>query len=355
MSVARKWGRACARVENLARALLRFHRRNTVQDLFARVPRMTSEPASWPELPYAAWKDTCATLQLWTQIVGKTRLALVPWINHSWHVTLRVTACGLATPLIAAAGHDFQVEFDFIDHVLWLRKSDGHRRQLVLRPMPVAEFYAEFLQLLSEVGIKARINPMPNEVIDPIRFDQDTTHAAYDREFANRFWRVLVRSHEAFSYFRSSFLGKSSPVHFFWGSFDLAVTRFSGRRAPTHPGGVPYLPDAVVREAYSHEVSSAGFWPGGGPIDDAAFYSYAYPAPDGFSSASVRPAQAFFSRDFGEFILPYEAVRTAPDPSAALLDFLQSTYSAAAETGHWDRAGLECELGAPGRPRAVKD
>jgi hypothetical protein len=306
---------------------------------------------AWPELPYAAWRDTCATLQLWTQIVGKARLALTPWINHSWHVTLRVTARGLGTPLTTANGHHFQVEFDFIDHILWLRASDGHRRQLVLKPMPVAEFYAEFMHVLSELGIEVRINEIPNEMTDAIPFARDLTHAAYDRDFANRFWRALLAAHEVFTYFRSSFLGKSSPVHFFWGSFDLAVTRFSGRRAPRHPGGVPHLPDAVVREAYSHEVSSAGFWPGGGPIDYAAFYSYAYPLPEGFASAPVRPEQAFFSRELGEFILPYDAVRTARDPGAALLEFLQSTYAAAAEGGKWDRAELECPLGIPRRPR----
>jgi hypothetical protein len=314
---------------------------------------MTDQKGSWPALPYAAWKDTCLTLQLWTQVVGKVRLALTPWINHSWHVTLRVTARGLGTPLISSGGNDFQLEFDFIDHILWLRTSDGHRRQLVLKPMPVAEFYGELMQLLAELGIAVRIDPVPNELVEPIPFDQDTVHATYDREFVHRFWRVLLRAHEVFAYFRSSFLGKTSPVHFFWGSFDLAVTRFSGRRAPLHPGGVPHLSDAVVREAYSHEVSSAGFWPGGGAIDDAAFYSYAYPAPDGFPSALVRPAQAFFSRELGEFILPYEAVRTAPDPRTALLDFLESTYAAAAETGKWDRAALECPPGLRGRPRPV--
>ncbi|HEY6255908.1 MAG TPA: DUF5996 family protein [Xanthobacteraceae bacterium] len=306
---------------------------------------------SWPELPYAAWNDTCATLQLWTQVVGKVRLALTPWINHSWHVTLRVTASGLGTPLISANGRHFQIEFDFIDHVLWLRVSDGHRRQLMLKPMPVAEFYGELLHLLAEAGIEVRINETPNEMTEAVPFGQDLAHAAYDRDFVNRFWRVLLASHDVFSYFRSSFLGKSSPVHFFWGSFDLAVTRFSGRRAPRHPGGVPHLPDAVVREAYSHEVSSAGFWPGGGPIDYAAFYSYAYPSPEGFASAAVRPEQAFFSPELGEFILPYDAVRSARDPSAALLEFLQSTYAAAADKGKWDRAALECPLGAPRQPR----
>jgi len=315
----------------------------------APVPRTVS----WPELPYAAWKDTCASLQLWTQIVGKICVAAMPWLNHSWHVTLHVTARGLSTPLISSGGRDFQIEFDFIGHVLWLRTGDGDYRQLVLKPMPVAEFYALVFYELSQLGIDVRIGKMPNEIPDAIPFDRDSTHMSYDRDFANRFWRVLLRSHEVFSYFRTSFLGKASPVHFFWGSFDLAVTRFSGRRAPLHPGGIPHLPDAITREAYSHEVSSAGFWPGGGPIDYAAYYSYAYPQPDGFASASVRPAQAFFNGAFGEFILPYDAVRTAPDPRQTLLEFLQSTYSAAAETGKWDRAELECALGQAGRPRPV--
>jgi hypothetical protein len=313
----------------------------------------TKIDSTWPDLPYTEWKDTCSTLQLWTQVVGKVRLALTPWINHSWHLSLRVTARGLGTPLISSNGLHFQVEFDLIDHILWLRSSDGHRRQLMLKPMPVAEFYFEFLHLLSELGIEVYINKIPNEMVDVIPFDQDLTHAAYDRDHVTRFWRVLLASHDVFSYFRSAFLGKSSPVHFFWGSFDLAVTRFSGRRAPKHPGGIPHLPDAVVREAYSHEVSSAGFWPGGGLIDYAAYYSYAYPAPDGFGAAAVRPEQAFFSRELGEFILPYEAVRTAPDPKAALMDFLQSTYSAAADGAKWNRAELECPMGIPGRPRST--
>jgi hypothetical protein len=307
----------------------------------------------WPELPYAAWKDTCATLHLWTQIVGKIRLALTPWLNHSWHVTLHLTARGLCTPVMSLGDRALQIEFDFIDHVLWLRTSDGHFRQVVLKPMPVADFYGELLDALGKLGIDVRIATMPNEIADAIPFDQDRTHAAYDGEFAARFWRVLLRAHDVFSHFRTGFLGKASPVHFFWGSFDLAVTRFSGRRAPLHSGGVPHLADAVVREAYSHEVSSAGFWPGGGPIDYAAFYSYAYPAPEGFASARVRPAQAFYSKELGEFILPYDAVRTADDPDRTLMDFLQSTYAAAADMGQWDRAALECGLGEAGRPRPV--
>ena len=312
-----------------------------------------SDSARWPELPYAAWKDTAATLQLWTQIVGKMRLAATPWLNHSWHVTLRVTARGLATPLISSADRDFQIELDFIDHTLWIRTSDGQFRQVMLRPVAVAEFYADVMIALEELGIALRIDEMPNEIPDAVRFGEDRTHASYDADFANRFWRVLLRSHAVFSHFRTAFLGKASPVHFFWGSFDLAVTRFSGRPAPRHPGGIPHLPDAVVREAYSHEVSSAGFWPGGGPIDYPAYYSYAYPAPNGFAAAPVRPAQAFFSTELGEFILPYDAVRTAADPDAALMEFLQSTYEAAANLAKWDRASLECAVGEIGKPRPV--
>ncbi len=314
---------------------------------------MSPNADRWPELPYAAWKDTCATLQLWTQIVGKIRLALVPWLNHSWHVTLRVSARGLVTPLVQTAAHDFQIELDFIDHTLWVRTADGHIRQVMLRPVSVAEFFADLMIALAELGITVKIDEMPNEIPDAIPFSRDRVHAAYDPEYANRFWRVLMCAHAVFARFRTAFLGKASPVHFFWGSFDLAVTRFSGRRAPPHPGGVLHLPDAVAREAYSHEVSSAGFWPGGGPIDYAAFYSYAYPAPEGFAAAAVRPAQAFFSKEAGEFILPYDAVRTAPDPDAALMAFLHSTYEAAANAARWDRASLECAVGEPGKPRRV--
>ncbi len=313
------------------------------------------EAARWPELPYAAWKDTAATLQLWTQIVGKVRLALTPWLNHSWHVTLRVTARGLATPLISANDRDFQMEFDFIDHVLALRSADGSARLVTLRPVTVADFYAETMAALAELAIPVQIDEVPNEIPDAVPFSQDTAHAAYDAEYAHRFWRVLLRAHEVLSHFRTGFLGKASPVHFFWGSFDLAVTRFSGRPAPLHPGGIPHLSDAVVREAYSHEVSSAGFWPGGGGIEYPAFYSYAYPTPEGFASARVQPAEAFFSKELGEFLLPYDAVRTAPDPDRTLIDFLQSTYAAAAGLGHWDRASLECDFGRPGEPRVLEE
>lgn len=312
---------------------------------------------AWPALPYAAWKDTLETLHLWTQIVGKLRLALTPWLNHSWHVTLYVSARGLTTgPMPIGeqnSQRDLQIDFDFIDHVLWLRTSDGHFRQVVLRPVPVAEFYGEVMHALSELGVSVRINEMPNEIPGAVPFADDIKHASYDPYAANRHFRVLLATNRVFLHFRSGFLGKVSPVHFFWGSFDLAVTRFSGRTALTHPGGVPNLPDDVAREAYSHEVSSAGFWPGGGPIDYPAFYSYAYPAPKGFAAAKVKPAEAFFSKDLGEFVLPYDAVRTAANPEAALMDFLQSTYEAAADLGKWDRAALECQLGETGKVRPV--
>jgi hypothetical protein len=307
--------------------------------------------AAWPDLPYAAWKETCQTLHLWTQIVGKIRLARTAWLNHSWHVTLYVSARGLTTSPIPDGTRTFQIDFDFIDHVLSVRTSYGQVREIPLAPMTVADFHAALFRALAQVGIEVRINETPSEIADAIPFPEDRVHASYDRDYANRFWRVLVRSHEVFAHFRTGFLGKASPVHFFWGSFDLAVTRFSGRSAPRHPGGVPNLPDAVAQEAYSHEVSSAGFWPGGGAIDYPAYYSYAYPAPDGFASERVRPDAAFYSKELGEFILPYDAVRTAPDPEAALMDFLQSTYDAAADLGRWDRAALECALGAPRRPR----
>ena len=234
-------------------------------------------------IAHCGLEDTRDTLHLWTQIVGKIRLAQAPWLNHSWHVALYLTSRGLTTSPIPYKGQVFQIDFDFIDHVLWVRTSNDHVRQLVLAPRPVGEFYAELFAALAQLGIEVRINTMPDEIANPIPFEQDRTHAAYDRDYANRFWRVLLSTHRVFALFRTGFLGKASPVHFFWGSFDLAVTRFSGRRAKLHPGGVPHLPDVVVQEAYSHEVSSAGFWPGGdGPMDDAAFYSYAYPAPEHF-------------------------------------------------------------------------
>lgn len=307
----------------------------------------------WPDLPYDAWKESCATLHLWTQIVGKIRLAQTPWLNHSWHVPLYVTARGLTTSPIPHGDRAFEIAFDFVDHVLAIATSDGAGRQVALKPQTVADFHAAVMAALDELGLAVRIDQRPNEIPDAIPFGRDRTHASYDAEYAHRFWRALLQADRVLKQFRTGFLGKCSPVHFFWGSFDLAVTRFSGRRAPPHPGGVPNLPDSVVREAYSHEVSSAGFWPGGGGVDYAAFYAYAYPEPQGFRSAAVRPKAAFFSEALGEFLLPYDAVRTAPDPDAALLAFLESTYAAAAEAGHWDRTALECMPGKPGVPRPV--
>jgi Family of unknown function (DUF5996) len=308
---------------------------------------------AWPDLPYGAWRGTCTTLQLWTQIVGKIRLSQTPWLNHSWHVTLYVTARGLTTSPIPYRERIFQIDFDFIDHLLRVEVSDGAQRQLPLRAQPVADFYAAAMSALADLGISVKIDELPNEMTNPIRFSEDRMHDSYDPEFARRFCQVLLQVDRVFKLFRSGFIGKCSPVHFFWGSFDLAVTRFSGRRAPPHPGGVPNLSDEVVREAYSHEVSSAGFWPGGGAIEYPAFYSYAYPEPAGFRSAAIRPKTAFYSDEIREFVLPYDAVRAADSPDETLLEFLQSTYEAAANAGNWDRAGLECPLGKPGVPRVV--
>jgi hypothetical protein len=315
-------------------------------------PAIKNSP--WPELAYPAWRDTCTTLQLWTQVVGKIRLSQTPWLNHSWHVTLRVTAHGLTTTPIYAGDRAFAITFDFVDHVLRIDVSDGRRLSVPLQPRSVADFFAAVTAALTDAGLRVVIDQIPNELPDPIRFSEDRAHASYDPEYANRFWRVLLQCDRVFKLFRTGFIGKASPVHFFWGSFDLAVTRFSGRRAPLHPGGVPHLSDAVTREAYSHEVSSAGFWPGGGAIDYPAFYSYAYPTPEGFSRAPVRPSAAFFNPQLGEFLLPYDTVRGADDPDAVLLEFLQTTYEAAANLARWDRAGLECPLGQPGVPRSIE-
>ncbi|MGC2201629.1 MAG: DUF5996 family protein [Stellaceae bacterium] len=304
----------------------------------------------WPDLPYASWRDTIATLQLWTQIVGKVRLTLTPWLNHGWQVPLYVTARGLGTSPIPAGGEILEIEFDFISHRLVVCTSRGEQRELQLEPRTVANFYCRVIDLLSEIGVAVAIHEMPNEVPNPVRFSQDRAHAAYDPAAAHRFWRALVQADRVFKLFRTGFLGKASPVHFFWGSFDLAVTRFSGRSAPRHPGGVPGLPDAVTREAYSHEVSSAGFWPGNEAFPQAAFYSYAYPKPAGFRDRPVTRG-ARFDGMLGEFVLPYDTVRNAADPDALLLDFLSTTYVAAAETGGWDRAALECPFGVPGQVR----
>ena len=310
-------------------------------------------PALWPELPTAAWRETYDTLHLWTQIVGKIRFARSPWLNHSWHVALYVTARGLTTSPIPDGTRTFQIDLDFIDHALRISDSDGAQGQFALAGQSVASFYAAVMAALAELGIQVAIDDMPNELPEPIRFPLDRKHATYDPDSVRRLFRILVNADRVFKQFRTGFLGKASPVHFFWGSFDLAVTRFSGRRAPRHPGGVPNLPDAVACEAYSHEECSAGFWPGSGAIDYPAFYSYAYPEPKGYRAIKVRPDAGFFSEALGEFILPYDAVRTAGDPDKMLLEFLQSTYEAAADCAKWDRETLECPLGQPGVVRQV--
>jgi hypothetical protein len=312
-----------------------------------------SHEVVWPQLPTAAWRETYATLQLFTQIVGKIRLARSPWLNHSWHVALYVSGRGLSTSPIPDGTRSFQIDFDFIAHALRISTSDGAERQFALSGQSVASFYKAIMAALGELGIEVAIDEMPNELPDPVKFSQDTQHASYEEDAVRRLFQILVNADRLFKQFRTGFLGKASPVHFFWGSFDLAVTRFSGRRAPRHPGGVPHLPDAVACEAYSHEESSAGFWPGSGAIDYPAFYSYAYPEPPGYRATKIRPDAAFFSEALGEFILPYDAVRTAADPDKALLEFLQSTFDAAANAGKWDREALECAPGQPGVVRQV--
>ena len=299
---------------------------------------MTKRDEIWPMLPFAEWQETAVTLHMWTQIVGKIRLTLSPWTNHSWHVTLYVTSRGLTTSPIPHGVSTFEIAFDFIDHQLRIEKSDGAHRTIELKPRSVAEFYRMVMEALGDLDLSVGINTMPNEIENPIPFDRDEEHRSYDREYANRFWRVLVQTDRIFKEFRSRFCGKCSPVHFFWGSFDLAVTRFSGRPAPPHPGGVPHLPDEIAREAYSQEVSSLGFWPGNAAMP--IFYSYAYPEPIGFAEANVRPDAASYQPKLREFILPYDTVRTAESPDEVLLDFAQSTYDAASKLGKWDRDAL---------------
>jgi len=295
----------------------------------------------WPSLDYAAWRETCATLQLWTQIAGKIRLALGPWINHSGGVTLYVTSRGLTTSLIPYGTRAFEIEFDFIRHQLRIITAEGAERAIKLQPQSVASFYRAVMSKLRELAIEVQIGMRPNETLEAIPFDRDEKHAAYDPEYANRFWRVLLQADRVFKEFRSRFCGKCSPVHFFWGSFDLAVTRFSGRPAPPHPGGIPHLPDTITREAYSQEVSSLGFWPGNDQIPTALFYSYAYPSPDGFADAKVKPAAASFHPQLREFVLPYDDVRRAKSPDGAVLEFAQTTYDAASTLAKWDRAAFE--------------
>jgi hypothetical protein len=309
----------------------------------------------WPALPFPEWKATCKTLHMWTQIVGKVRLALTPWINHSWHVTLYVTARGLTTSPMYIGPRVLQIDFDFVDHVLRiggttavssldLEGRDSARpssdKTVALVAKSVAQFYSEVMTALANLQIPVKINTTPNEVDPAIPFEKNKTEASYDPEYANRFWRVLLQSDRVFKEFRSEFCGKCSPVHFFWGSFDLAVTRFSGRRAPQHPGGIPHLPDAVTREAYSHEVSSLGFWPGNEMMPDPIFYSYAYPEPRGFPDAKIQPSFAGYNKQLKEFVLPYEQMRQTGSPDAILLDFARGTYDAAGTLGDWDRAAL---------------
>jgi hypothetical protein len=294
----------------------------------------------WPALPFNEWKETAPTLHMWTQIVGKIRLSLTPWTNHSWHVTLYLTARGLTTSPIFFGARVLQIDFDFVDHVLRMQTGEGIRKNIKLAPKSVATFYREVMDALRELEIPIEINTSPNEVDPAISFEKNEKDSAYDSDYANRFWRVLLQSDRVFKEFRSEFCGKCSPVHFFWGSFDLAVTRFSGRHAPKHPGGVPHLPDAITREAYSHEVSSLGFWPGNEMMPEPIFYSYAYPEPKGFPEAKVQPAAASYNAQLKEFVVPYDAVRQAASPDQALLDFARSTYDAASTLGNWDRAAF---------------
>jgi uncharacterized protein DUF5996 len=304
---------------------------------------MTASPraTAWPSLPLGEWSDTLATLHMWMQIVGKVRLVQSPWVNHSWHVTLYVTARGLTTSPIPYGERCFEIDFDFVEHRLRIRSSDGRESGFPLEPQTVAAFYARLREHMATLDVRVKIYGKPNEVADPIPFREDETHRAYDPEYSHRFWRLLVQADRVLKEFRARFIGKCSPVQLFWGAPDIAVTRFSGRVAPEHPGGIPNLPDWVTREAYSHEVSSCGFWAGGGAISYPAFYSYAYPEPAGFAQAPVKPAAAFYSPDLREFILPYDVVRQSEDPDAMLLDFLQTTYEAAATLAAWDRRALE--------------
>ncbi len=300
-----------------------------------------TEQEAWPELKLSEWRSTHDTLHLWLQIVGKVRLIQMPWINHSWHATFYVTSRGLTTSLIPHGNRAFQIDLDFIGHRLAITASDGRTGGFELAPQTVAAFYHRLMDELRLLDLPVRIVARPNEVTEATPFDRDEVHRDYDADAVNRFWRMLVQAQRVMLEFRSRFIGKCSPVHLFWGAMDLAVTRFSGRTAPLHPGGIPNLPDRVTREAYSHEVSSCGFWAGTPPVDYPAFYSYAYPEPPGFAEAKITPAGAFYSADFREFILPYAYVRESSRPDETLLDFLESTYQAAANLGNWDRQGLE--------------
>ncbi|MBW4091082.1 MAG: hypothetical protein HIU82_08235 [Proteobacteria bacterium] len=305
------------------------------------IPNDRSTPADWPDLPLAGWADTCAALHLWTQVVGKIRLAHAPMVNHWWQVPLYVTCRGLTTSPIPHGGRSFQIDFDFIDHILTIETSAGEIETIALGPRSVADFYTEVMGRLAALGLETRIWTMPVEIPDAIPFEQDRAHAAYDRDAVTRFWRALVQVERVFTRFRGEFLGKVSPVHFFWGSFDLAVTRFSGRPAPRLAGASPNLGAWVMQEAYSHEVSSVGFWPGNGGFGKPAFYSYAYPEPPGFAAAPILPQATYYDPDLGQHILPYDAVRQARSPDEELMRYLRGTYEAAADLGQWDRAALE--------------
>lgn len=309
----------------------------------------------WPLMPYPDWKPTCTALHLWSQIIGKYRLAHTPWINHSWHATLYVHPRGLTTGPVPDGDSSITLTLDLHDHALIAENAIGQRKLAPLEPMSVADFFGRAAEVIAGVGGHFIVNGQPNETESPVRFADDLALRPYDRGAVERFHRALMSIDQVFQLFRSGFIGKASPSHLFWGSFDLAVTRFSGCSAPPHPGGVLNLPDSVSREAYSHEVSSAGFWPGGSGVDEAMFYSYAYPAAEGFKHSSVEPGEARFDTNLREFLLPYEAVRTSPNPADTLMRFLQSTYVAAADTGGWDRKRLECSTGRPGVPRQVPD
>lgn len=307
----------------------------------------------WPDIPYLPWRATGAALQLYAQIVGKYRLARTPWVNHSWHATFYPNARGFTTGLVPDGAGGIELSFDLVDHQVLGTSTNGRTARLALAPMSVAAFHSRFLDLVGMLGGTPDLHGRPNEIPNPIPFTEDRAERPYDAEAVERFFRAFISVSAVLQKFRTSYLGKVSPVHLFWGGFDLAVTRFSGRPAPLHPGGIPALPDEITREAYSHEVSSAGFWPGGGGIDFPAFYSYAYPSPTGYADVEVSPKEAYFDKALGEFLLPYDAVRLAPDPEAALMAFLESTYRAAARLGGWDTDSLECAIGEPRRPRPL--
>jgi hypothetical protein len=308
---------------------------------------------NWPDIPYAPWRETCSALHLYTQIVGKYRLARTPWVNHSWHATFYLNARGLTTSLVPDGPGGVEIVLDLLDHAVIGFATDGHTARFDLAPMSVATFHSRFIDLLRQLGATPEFHGRPNEVPEPVMFAEDSAGRPYDAAAVTRFFHASAAVNHVLKRFRTSFLGKVSPVHLFWGSFDLAVTRFSGRSAPLHPGGIPALPDNVTREAYSHEVSSAGFWPGSAGVDSPAFYAYAYPAPPGFADARVEPEEARFDKTLGEFVLPYEAVRRSSDPEASLMAFLETSYRAAADLGGWDRAALECATGVPRRPRPM--